>query len=220
MGKKAANRVVENNGSNKVFDLWAYYNITPSEIVCDTNQEHITGILTYNYMVTTEEGIVEKTASKEVELDCSNVQKKENRFLDVYVTLSDGDDEVVSAMSVEYTCIPSNIEVTYCIDKLQTNVYYLAQDKKRWIENSEVPKEGGSVLVIFKYIQYVKNDSGEESNEGYHYELIKIPPCHCGENSDCSRILVGEIEFKRPHIDGCNITTYAVKQETCSNIEK
>ena len=220
MAKKAANRVVESNDTNKVFELGKYYDITPFVIDCDLNQGYIPGELEYNYTVTTEEGTVEKYATKTVELDCSNVHKEETRHLDVYVTLSDGDDEVVSSMTIQYNCVPTYREVTYCIDPEKVKVLYQTKDGKYWVEDGIVPKEGGRVLVSFGYTEYVKDASGETTSEGGYDEVVEIPPCHCDTDLDCGGTLVGEIEYKLPHEEGCNIVEYTVKQEKCNEENK
>ena len=220
MAKKAANRVVESSNSNKVFELGKYYNITPYEIYCDVNEGYVPGELVYNYTVTTDEGTVEKYASMEVELDCSKVFREEVRLLDVYVTLSDGDDEVASSMTIMYTCIPTNREVTYCIKPDTVEVRYPTKDNKRWVKEGIVPKEGGDVLVSFGFTEYVKDASGETTiSEGGYDALIDIPPCNCEEDPDCGGTLVGEIEYKQPHEKDCNIVVYTVEQEKCVNDE-
>lgn len=217
MAKKAANRVVESNNSNKVFELGKYYHLIPSTIECDLNQGYVPAELQYTYTVTTDEGTVEMYSTKTVDLDCTNVLKKEIRLVDVYVTLKDGDDEVVSSMTIMYTCIPTGLEVTYCVDESSVKTLYLSKDGKRWVEKGIVPKEGGSVLVVFRYVKYEKQveDGSETVNIGSYEELIDIPPCICEENSNCGGILEGEIEFKQAHNEGCNIVKYTVEQETC-----
>jgi hypothetical protein len=215
MAKKAANRVVESNNSNKVFELGKYYHLTPFTIECDLNQGYVPGELEYNYTVTTDEGIVETYANMEVELDCSQVWREEVRLLDVYVTLKDGDDEVASSMTITYNCIPTNREVTYCIKPETVQVSYATKDGKHWVKEGKVPLTGGKVLVSFGYTKYVKDASGETTSDGGHDEIIDIPPCNCGEDPDCGGTLVGEIEYKQPHEEDCNIVVYTVEQEKC-----
>lgn len=220
MAKKAANRVVESNNSNKVFELGKYYHLTPSTIECDLNQGYVPAELEYNYTVTTDEGTVEMYSTKAVDLDCTNVVREETRFIDVYVTLKDGDDEVVSSMTIVYTCIPTNQEVTYCIKPETIQVSYATKDGKYWVKEGKVPLTGGRVLVSFGYTKYVKDASGETTSDGGHDEIIDIPPCDCNNGSDCGGTLSGEIEYKKPHEGECNIVVYNVEQESCPKKEE
>jgi hypothetical protein len=218
MAKKAANRVVESNNSNKVFELGKYYHLEPYENICDINETYIPAELRYSYTVTTDEGTVEKYGVKALELDCINVNKKEVRLTDVDVKLIDGEDEVVSTMTISYKCIPSNNVVSYCINKDTVKTLYESLDKKHWSKEGIVPKEGGTVIVSFEYTKYVESTSGETTTSvGIHHEAIDIPPCNWEENLNCGGKLVGEIEFKQPHEKNCNIVEYTVNQEKCSN---